>query len=80
MKKLIQSDAFKNFGSSVIAILIGLLIGAVVIFLSNSRARLNGLRTLWLAGPIGGWYAGNRTCPVLLNANHHDRFIGRVCF
>lgn len=51
MKKLLQSDAFKNFGSSAIAILIGLLIGAVVIFISNSSEALDGLRTL-LAGPV----------------------------
>lgn len=51
MKKFVQSDAFKNFGSSCIAILIGLIVGALVIFISNSAEALDGLRTL-LAGPV----------------------------
>ncbi|MEJ8735866.1 ABC transporter permease [Erysipelotrichaceae bacterium HCN-30851] len=51
MKKLVQSDAFKNFTSSCIAILIGLVIGAIVIFISNSSEALNGFNTLVL-GPI----------------------------
>lgn len=51
MKKLLQTDGFKNFSSSCIAILIGLLIGTVIIFISNSSEAVNGLTTL-LTGPL----------------------------
>ena len=51
MKKFTQTDAFKNFASSCIAIIIGLLIGAIVIFISNSSEAVGGFTTL-LGGPI----------------------------
>lgn len=51
MKKLLQSDGFKDFSSSCIAILIGLIVGAVIIFISNSSEALNGISTL-ISGPI----------------------------
>lgn len=57
MKKLLQSDGFKDFSSSCIAILIGLIFGAVIIFISNSSEALNGIGTL-LTGPLEQGMAG----------------------
>ena len=57
MKKILQSDGFKNLSSSCIAILVGLVIGIAVIVLSNSSGASGGISAL-LTGPVEDGMAG----------------------
>ena len=57
MKKILQSDGFINFRSSCIAILIGLLVGVIVIFISNASGAMGGISSL-LLGPVEDGVSG----------------------
>ncbi|MDD3430076.1 MAG: ABC transporter permease [Oscillospiraceae bacterium] len=50
MKKLLKGDGIYSFAASLIAILLGVLVGAVVLFVANPAQALNGLKSLFIGG------------------------------
>lgn len=54
LKKLFKSSAINSFLSSFTAILIGLLFGLVILFISNPAEALHGFKTILLGGFTGG--------------------------
>ncbi len=53
-KNFVQSDSFLSFSSSLIAIVIGLLFGFIILFISNSQQAVNGFVTILSGGFAGG--------------------------
>lgn len=54
MGRLVRCDGFNNVVASVIAIIIGLLFGLVVLFITDPSRALEGFRTILLGGFLGG--------------------------
>lgn len=50
MSKLFQNDAFKTIAASIIAIALGLLVGFIILYISNAREALMGFMTVLRGG------------------------------
>lgn len=70
MKKLLKSDGTLNFASSCFAVLVGLIVGFIVIYIANPSNAMNGFTTL-ISGGFGSGDKGigqalNTSVPIIM--------------
>ncbi len=54
LREFVRSDSFASSMSSIAAIIVGLLFGLIVLFITNAEQALDGFRTIIAGGSTGG--------------------------
>ena len=76
-KNIFQREGIASFGSSILAIICGLLFGLIILLASNPSQAYGGFMMILQGGFTE--YSGNWTDAVLRNSHYYDRSVCWIC-